>query len=86
MTRGRKKLKIRDFRFEKVRAAEAIKFLNLENDERFFYRLVKEGYIKKYDDGGYFLGEVIRGYIVACGDKRYTLRYFLSGLIAEPPL
>ena len=43
MARGRKKLEIRDFRFEKIRAAEAMKFLNLDSmnkgDERFFYRL-----------------------------------------------
>ena len=89
MARGRKKLEIRDFRFEKIRAAEAMKFLNLDSmnkgDERFFYRLVEEGYINRHNDGGYYLGEVIRGYIVACGDKRYTLRYFLSGLIGEQP-
>lgn len=41
--RGRKKLEIRDFRLERVRAIEAAKFLKIK--ERDFYRLIEHGFL-----------------------------------------
>lgn len=77
MPRGRKKMECRDFRREVLRAGEAVKFLSL--DERFFYRIVKEGYIPRHDEG-YYLGEVIQGFFLACFEKRISLTRFLCGL------
>lgn len=78
MARGRKKLPCRDIRSEKIRAAEAVKFLNVE--ERFFYRLREEGYIQGTGAGDYLLGDVLSGFILACADKRLSLSEFLLGL------
>ena len=82
MTRGRKKIDYRDFRREKIRACEAMKFLNLEGKtgERFFYRLCEEGYIQKTGEGDYLLGEVLLGYFLVCAEKRLSLTEFLLGL------
>ena len=61
-----------------------MKFLNLDvnnkSDERFFYRLVEQGYIKNHGKDGYYLGEVLQGYLLACFDKEYLTRDFLSAL------
>lgn len=61
MTRGRKKLEIRDFRLEKVRAIEAAKFLKIK--ERDFYRLIEHGFIARSQDGFFELGAVFDGYL-----------------------
>ena len=80
MTRGRKKLPCRDIRREVLRPVEAMKFLSLtEKEERFFYRLVEEGYISRHEEG-YYLGEVLQGFIVACAEKKLSIRTFLCGL------
>lgn len=80
--RGRKKIACRDLRNEKIRACEAMKFLNLEGKtgERFFYRLCDEGYIQGKGEGGYLLGDVLLGYFWACVDKRLSITDFLMGL------
>ena len=78
MARGRKKIKIRDFRLEKIRPSEAAKFLNI--NESYFYQLVREGYINRHDDGVYYLGEVIQGFFNAFNEKGYSIEKFLSGL------
>lgn len=80
MARGRKKLPCRDIRREVLRPVEAMKFLSLtEKEERFFYRLVEEGYISRHEEG-YYLGEVLQGFILACSEKRLSIRAFLCGL------
>ena len=61
MARGRKKLEIRDFRIEKIRAVEAAKLLKIQ--ERDFYRLVERGFIPKSQGGFYELGAVIDGFL-----------------------
>ena len=50
----------RDFRSEKLNAAEAAAFLNLS--ERSFYRLVETGIIPKAADGEYILGDITDAY------------------------
>ena len=50
----------RDFRTEKLNAAEAAAFLNLS--ERSFYRMVEGGIIPKAADGEYILGDITDAY------------------------
>ena len=80
--RGRKKNPVRDLREEKISPKEALKFLGLDfvENERFFYHLVREGFIRKSDIGKYKLGEVLQGFLIACAEKRFSIDIFLQKL------